>query len=351
MLKFGKKKLIAVSLVLSMSLGHNDNSEAIVPMADVANLAENIAGNIQDMQTWAKEKALMMMEMDMEAMMEEMSVDNTNNAMSNMIIRTGAATEEVQNLEVAEMTEPDKDACNTIAVQASLNDALCIAADKVRDKTEETLEKNADFTAIPSEQIQKQKEIASEFVEKCLELQDKTVDEENPMATSMCLRASILTGGSTIDTYDAQQSEAVSQYIQLITGPIPSTKKTGTLEKDSNSRNMTLIGEMRKEAFRSMVSTSLHEIASLRTSPGGVEMSPLHNMTRFNKDRFGKIDWMATIQNVNPDKKNDVLPSEIMRKMAVMDSFMVHLSLMQYKQQLRIEALQAASLSLASNPL
>lgn len=351
MFKKSKLTILAYSLTICLGLSQTPKSEALIPTTDVAGLAESIAANIQALHQWAEQKSMMMMEMDMMAMMEELSVDNENNAISNVIVRTGAAMQEIQNLEVIEQSIPDKDSCRTIAVQVSLGDALCVVADKIAEKTDERLEKNSGFNKPSSKQIKERNQIAKDFVEQCLELQEGIRDPETPIKKSMCLKASILTGGSTIDTYDPNQEKAVNKFIELIAGPIPTIKETGTLSNSGASQNKKLIQEMRKEAFRALVDTSLSEVAGMRTSPNGTELSPLHHLSEFDKTRFGSVDWMATLQNVNPDKKNSVYPSEIMRKMAVMDSFMVHMTVLQYKQQLRIEAIQAGHLALDVEPL
>ena len=59
----------------------------------------------------------------------------------------------------------------------------------------------------------------------------------------------------------------------------------------------------------------------------------------------------AVHKNKASDDGKNVFPSEIMRKIAVMDAFLVHMSVLQFKQQLRMEALMAAQLALEINPL
>jgi hypothetical protein len=79
----------------------------------------------------------------------------------------------------------------------------------------------------------------------------------------------------------------------------------------------------------------------------------------FAADRWGggeqAIDSILTMQNANAEKTSDVTKrtndTQVIRKIAIMEAFQTYLAVEQYQQQLRMEALQAALLSIEVNPL
>jgi hypothetical protein len=345
-----KTKLWLVAGYLSLAISAPAN--ALIPVTDIANLAENIAGNIQDMYNWVEQKRLLLMQMDQVGISSEMDIDNTNNAIANVIVRTGKATQEVQNIEILEKSAPDKDAPGTIAVQAMNKEASCFSADRVVSQLDSFHTKNGNYSSNPSEQQKQAKEIAKKIVTECEVLQDGVVDPKNPLATSLCTRADILLGGRGA-TYTADESKAAEKMAELIVGPTPLIKTSSGFEGADEAKRQILQSEMRKEGFRATAYTSMAEIRAINESPDRVNHSTpsvLETLEQFDNERFGSADWLATIQNVNPEKKNSVYPSEVIRKMAVMDAFLVHMSLLQYKQSLRAEALQAADLAYTLNP-
>jgi hypothetical protein len=356
---FGSPKLktmIAIAIT-SAGISYSSNSSAIISFTDYAALVENSAGNIQDMYNWAQEKALTMMEMELTSTLEGLSIDNMNNAIANVISRTGAATQEVQNLEVLEKSAPDKDACATITLQILGKDAECATAEKSSQAIKKAQAKHANYSSGGSAYKDETKKLVEKVVQDCEVLQDPSLEmnDENLLASSMCADSGLLTGVTLDgDTLNPDQEKAAALYIDLVTGVEPTFKKSSLLQDDSASYNKMLVSEMRRESFRSIVITSLNEIKAMRTSPGidsEADPSPMQLLQEFDDDRFGDADWMAELQNVKASSKNSIYPSEINRKIAVMDAFSVHLDLLQYKQSLRMEALINGLLALEVDPL
>jgi hypothetical protein len=345
------KHLIACSLLFWCA-----NSQAALVSIDPAVLGEAIASNVQNMMNWAKEEGLKKLQMKMQSQLTGSEIDAENAAATNIITRNGKAMEDVQNLDVKEQAEPDKDAAATLAVQKNTQETRCDTVNTISKKTNKHTKKHADFTSNGPEQTVKRRTAIDDFITTCEGLQEPGED----MSNSPCLKGSLLTGGSTIDTYDEKQQVAVDQYIELVAGVTPTVKSSSEYKNASKSiKNSVLIKEMRPEAFRSLVHTSLQEVAAMRGSPKNQNAagrpSPLHNLTKFSDDRFGNKEWLKMVQAVHKNKASDdgknVFPSEIMRKIAVMDAFLVHMSVLQFKQQLRMEALMAAQLALEINPL
>lgn len=354
--KVFKKKLISTAM-LSCCMFYTPFASALLPTTDVGNLMEALAGNIQQSASWAQEKSMLMYKMDLSSMLEELSVDNTNNAISNLIIRTGAAKEEVQNLDVMEKSIPDRDAADTLTTQVLEKNADCASSIKTNEKVNKSLEKNCKFDVPEKAQIKDRKKIVSKFIADCESLVDDSITnkDENKIDKSMCLKASILTGGTTYDTYTKDEEKAVNQYIKLIAGVAPALKNSHKYKDSKNAHNDVLIKEMRREAVRSLVVSSLTEIANNRAmsseNSNNPLMSKLNALTDFVHKRYQNEHWLKTLENVDHGEKNSVMPSQTIRKLAVMDSFLAHMSVLQYKQQLRMEALQSAQLAITADPL
>ncbi|WP_137297114.1 hypothetical protein [Psychromonas sp. SP041] len=353
-MKFIKSKSTLLYAALTLStIGYSSSSFALIPTTDAANLTENIAGNIASAYSWAEQKAIMMADLDLQSMLSELGIDNDNNAISNMIVRSGSALEEIQNIEIIEQSIPDKDATSTISLQAMKSTAQCSAQSEAETDMDDHVEENCQFMTDVADQIELRQDIVDDFIEECESLidTDNLGDDEEPINKTLCVRSSILVGAGTLDTYTYDQASAVKQFVRLVTGVRPTLKQSGKHSEDS----AVLINEMRKEAVKGLAFSSLNEIALMRTSSttSGTSplMAPLHIISDFDEDRFGSTSWMATLQNVDEDNKNSVYPSEVLRKVAVMDSFLVHMSVLSYKQQLRMEALEATGLAIKINPV
>jgi len=347
-----KQKAIAMAVMISLGIPYSQKAEASVVVTDPGNFLENLAGNIQDAANWAEEKSTMMFSMDLDALLAEMMVDNDNNAISNLIVRTGAALEEIQNIEILEMSIPDGDAADTVTLQVLEESATCSSAIGASEEAKERLSEHCQFEMDLGEQITVTEDIITNFVAECTALGESSGEEgDTGINKTTCTEATNILGVGTLDTLSHSESESVKKYIQLVAGVTPSIKKSYKFEDGSKLKNKELIKEMRLEAVRSMVQTSLSEIAFMRIGGDEVKFSPLHLLSQFDEDRYGSTKWTSSLANVDPDSKNSIMPSEILRKMAVMDSFMVHMSVLSYKQSLREEAINATRLAVVVEPL
>lgn len=323
------------------------HTKALVPVTDYPILIENIISNTQALYNWAEEKSLKMMEMEMQGLLQEMSIENQNNATANMTVRLGNVAQDIQNKEIEEMAQTDSDSSSTVVARLQQEAAACYAKKSSRRRGREVLATNTAFTAPMAVQMEAVKKFNDELVEACAALSKGDADEL-AMYQTACVDAGILHGSTSMDTLDADQSKAMDRYIELITGGAPELKRAGGYAAGSETQKRVLVEEMRVEALRSLAATSLQEIKSIRQSPNTDtgELSVLHNLSKFNEERYGSVDWLTAVQNTNKDKKNTVMQTELLRKIAVMDAYMSNLMLMQYKQSLRAEALQAALLSI-----
>jgi hypothetical protein len=351
MIKNFKKKTLAICFASIIPF----SSHALIPVTDFANLVENMVGNMDSLYNWSEEKAMKMLEMEADSLMQAMGLDNSNNGMANMIIRTGNAKQEIQNLEIQEQSEPDDDACKTVTNQVLLGQVSCQSVGSVIDDTSKSEEKHANFGRTYQETKVDSANITKKIIDDCSILQDGEFDAENPLKTSNCIKAGIFNGSVSGDSLSQFDQKAADVFVDLITGPVPEYKHSNKFENGSYAQNEHRVKELRQEALRSLANTSLNEIKAIRlsSSESGTTAvpSPLDAMNKFNKDRFLDPSWVASVQNVNPETKNKITPTMIQRKMLVINAFIAHVELEQYKQQLRQEALLAGLLSLEVEPL
>ncbi len=346
-------KKTSIAIFLSAFLPFS--SHALIPVTDYANLVENMMGNMDSIYQWSEEKAMKMMEMEADSLMQAMGLDNSNNAMANMIIRTGNAKQEIQNLEIMEQSEPDDDACETVTGQVLLGQVSCNSVDQVINDTSKSEEKHNNYGKSYNDVKIDASNAAKKIIDDCATLQDGEFDDENPLKTSNCTKSGILSGsigGDSIGEFDQKSAEV---FIDLISGPTATFKQSSKLEDGSHAQNELRVKEMRIEALRSVVNTSLNEIKALRSSTSETDSSavpsPLDTLNKFNEERFLDATWIADVQNVNPETKNKVTPTMIQRKMLVINSFIAHIELEQYKQQLRQEVILASLLSVEIEPI
>ncbi|MNR19130.1 hypothetical protein D3C85_1358980 [compost metagenome] len=157
--------------------------------------------------------------------------------------------------------------------------------------------------------------------------------------------------GAESDLLKPEQVKAANYFKELIIGPTPVFKSSSLLDKESESYKKQAVQEARIEAFRNLAELSFSEVIAMKnTGENGSNPSQLFVLQEFSDQRYGDEKWIAQIMNVDGATKNSVQPPEVLRHIAVMDSFMIHLELIKYKQQLRMEALQAATLALMIEP-
>lgn len=349
-----KKKVLVSCVVLGLSSTYSAPSHAGIPVIDGANLGEAISSNIERAMEWAQETAMHYAGMDLEALLAELSIDNLNNAIGNVIVRSGKTSQDIQNKDILMKSVPDKDGCSTLTTQILNEEVNCQIESKVNSAVRAHAKKHNNYGSGVSDNKVMATVLIDKLYEKCKELSDGEADEDNPLSATMCTNTGLLIGVGSGDTRTEKETEAAAEVIKIITGVVPEFKKSSVLAEGSELQKEQIIEEMKREAYRSAVAASLFEISSLRESPGGGDdaplPSPLEVLEQYNKQRFGSSDWITSVANNAEDTKNSIYGPEIVRKMAAMDAFQVNLGIMKYKQQLRMEALLALSLMYQVDP-
>jgi hypothetical protein len=339
-----KIKKTVLSIVLATSMSMPSMVSATYPTIDYSNLLETITQNYQDMQNWAQQKMIMMAEMDLQAALSSLGIDSQNNAMLNMISRDGKRAQTLQNIEVMEWSVADSDACGTIATQILGKKSESDSKEKREDEKEKAADKNGNFESSIKDWKVAVEKIVDDTIDFCEATVDSSGKELPSMDKSLCLQGGLLTGGNGL-TLSKKDSAAALKIVDILVGATPTYKKSERMIDGSKEKRILQLKEIKVEALRNLARNSLLEVTSMFISDGEI-YSPFENLSNFDTARHGNADWLADIANVSVERKNSTYISEITRKMAVMNAFLVHMELKKYKQQLRVEGLHAAMLAL-----
>jgi len=368
-----KKTLIAAALLSYFS--YVPTSSAIVlPSIDIAVLTETMAGNIQELKNWMEQKAMMKINMELESVYSAMGIDNDNARSAQEINAAQTAEQKKAELQALKESAPTNNACTTLGTQAMGAAVSCDAANMLKSSSSASSAKRSGFSSTPTDVKKIEDKINKEIVDDCSQLVDgdvlesykkiisdadvsKTGAQLTPadlLALSKCMQPSEFMGsggGENGDLLKPDQVKAAKYFKELIIGPTPKFKSSSLLDKESESYKKQAVQEARIEAFRNLAELSFSEVISMKdTGENGNNPSQLFVLQEFSNQRYGDEKWVAQIMNVDGATKNSVQPPEVLRHIAVMDSFMIHLELIKYKQQLRMEALQAATLALMIEP-
>ena len=342
-----------------------------VPTLDYSNLTEAITSNISELKRWAEEKAKMAMEMDLEAMLTKMAITNLNNGYANMIARLTHSSQEIQNQEIAEQMAVDPDVCGNVASAIYTEQTDCYISDMAKQKAHQISTDSSRYDLGPAQQDAHRKAVTKKVLDTCTQL--STVDtteltEDQAAMYSQCVQAGSLIGAGTDSTYTETEQKAAEMQIRLLTGPVPEAKNSNRMSKTSTGYVRTRLAEMRKDAFKSLAVGSLSEIASIRYSPGpSAPLSTLSEYENFIKDRKDP-EWItrvggATVKGEEESSsesgsegseggaKKISYRTELLKKMTIIELKQTELQLEQFKHQLRLEGLNAAMLSIMTDPL
>lgn len=370
-LKNTKKTALAVALASYFCYVPASNA-IMLPSIDVAVLTETIAGNIQALRNWVEEKTMMRMGMDMESVNAAFGIDNENANAAKQIYSENEARADESRRTALINSKPTNNACKTLANQAMGAAVSCDAEQSLKKSTSASAGKRAGFSSTPTEVKEIEKAIIKETVDTCSLLQDEAVAAEyrqlrsqsihgqgsaelkpaDLLAMSKCLNPGLLVGtGLTESTFMPEDKVAAEHFKELIIGPVPTFKSSSLLDEKSDAYKKQAVNEARIEAFRNLAELTYSEAIAMRDGgTDGTNPSELFVLQNFSDERYGNKEWMSQIQNSDEPTKNEVQPPEVLRHIATMDAFMVHLDLIKYKQQLRMEALQAATLALMLDP-
>lgn len=294
------KKIKATMLSLAISTGlamSPSPANATLPTVDPANLAENIVGNIQDAANWVSESGLMTMAMEMESMYSQamMQLDGMLGMVE--IQKSLKLEEEIHNLWVKEINEPDPMAAKDCAVQAVGEAVECHTVDTVVANLDKDQAETANFTDDPEEAKERTENKIKDIIDKCENLLHGTPDaEKSNLSKSYCLNGGLLGGAGVGAAYNKDQKDATQEIINIIAKPGTEYKTSNSLPEDSADQAAVRIEEMRLLAIRNMAISSLQTVAGVRSSAS--ENASMQTSTQlsiledFDNERWGDPEWI-----------------------------------------------------------
>jgi len=340
--------VLVLALALGIGLVLTSPARAQYLVSDVANLTETISASYHALQSWMEENVLMQKAMDQAGMNTSLEVDSINNAMANMIVRQGATSEEIQNLQVLQESMPAQDACEAVTLSVNLEDVICGVEDEVVEASDRQIDRLN--TLEMTEEGQIDAHIRTSVGELLAECQDMSTTDG--MGTA-CLETQDLLGGS-IPTLTEDQARSTEAQIALLIDPVPdrmvNPRQNQALTEEQRLEGMRVLG------LKSLASNSMLMVRAERLSVDG-QPSRLQLLKTFAEEHFGTAagaDFLAVMTNTHEDKTESLskqsTPSQVMRSMAVMDAFLVYMDVLKYEQQLRMEVLQAGLLAVTVEP-
>lgn len=310
-----------------------------MPSIDAPNLGAALLENLRVMFENEEYRSMFMDKLDFNAMLEEMNTDNENNAWANVIVRSGAAKQGVQNLELARKTEPGVMVCE---IDAALIKEDCFAQDSQRDMEDEDLlyitEQEAKKTGSKGVSIQtimsriignaetaRPKQYASS------KLENKDMSIPNPLSAQYLI-------GSVGDTLilSPENLKYTIDYIDLLAPPYVSSyrdKKLLTLNKVYHAKELS---KMSKKSFPRRV---LQKLLSKRMMDGS-NTSELYRMQEIAKYNFSNPNSLETVAAKIALSELDSADA-IWRNMAANKAFSSDLALKKFKSSLDQEAMES----------
>lgn len=349
-------KLIA-TIAVSGSLVFSGYSQAFgLPTIDIANLSENIASNIQAAYQWSEEKMISLSQMDLQSMLSGYEIDSMNNAMSNVVVRVNKALEDTYNQKIVEMAKPDRDACKNLSVRLTMDDILCaMSTEKAATASARMAAVKANAassTSAGSHQTYVAKEIEA-LHSTCMSM---AIGSGKNMLESECARIENVTQGPTVNdsaTNRAKAKKASQQAIAAMTNQQIPRKTTNPDLPDTVVTHAAVANDIRYLGYKGIAIDSLNQVNSMIQVADGMEgaPTPMEALNKFDADHWGSTDWMQEISNTSATKLSDpVSETELLRKMTTMSAFSIHMQMLEYENQMRMERLAAAQLDLKIDP-
>ena len=343
------KKSVLLS-VLGVSLLTNPTSSfAVIPATDYANLGQSIVNNLQDMADSEAWQAIYKSMMDQAASFASMSVDNKNNVWSNVIVRQGAATQEVQNIELVKMSTPAFNSEKTLGLSISVycNEGSEVASKEADDKSYVST-KEAQALKMEGKNVKTFQDTQNEIIDRfnggegvCASPSD---DSSKETIESAINPRALISESPDNESLSPKAEQAIYDYIDLVAPPYVSSY----LDKSrSEKADETLkIGNAELEVFHSFPRTMLLKLMSKRSITNSrTGLSEITTLSEFSDQHYGG----GSSSNSNISGKimlsNLAVPSVVWRNLAVMKAFQVHMAVLKYKSSLDQEAIMAFNLA------
>lgn len=354
------KILAPFALAACMGLSTPSNATpAGATVADPINFGAAVHENIQMAVNWGKEKAMTLAEMDLDTVLSMMQMDSMYNGFANLISRTGAALQSIQNLEIAEMLSPDVNICGNVSYSLYTSEIGCAVEDEAYGKVYKSSVNKVMFSFIEDDYDTFIQERTENLVVGCSMLStvdpdDPDIDQRTALQYSECFQAGKIFGaGVSGGTLTSIESAALDKAIEIMVDPTPDEKRSGRLLPGTPEYNKAVVEESSNSLAKIMAIASLHEIKSWVDGPekadGTVMASKMATLEAWADDK--DANWVARvaggkIKGAGGGSDTSMYPSEIARSSLEIQRWTAVLQLEQFKQQLRAEGLEAMQLAI-----
>lgn len=255
-------------------------------------------------------------------------------------------TQEIHNLGVAERAVPDRDVCRNLHHSEQFRSAAATAAAQRRTTTvtQGNLHRAAMFgDRNAADQARDNRTQIDQIVGWCAASE-----------TGACVDPTVLTETAAVGGARAEERRvAANLQVQLLTG-VQAVPKPRAVDVQSADSRVLAVDVLRREAVRSLAAASLAAVAAETTPGPDGAPPPMAAYQAFVAERFGSPAaerWLLEVANAGDAGSEDVMPAEVLRKVAVLTGFSAHMDVEFYRQMLRIEALTAALVALEAEPL
>lgn len=357
------KALAAAMLSATLVIGSGSftqTAHAQIPVTDVAGLMQAIQNGIMR----AKDSQIMQMfeqtKMKLMSLYSELEIDALNNAVGNMIVRTGKAMQDLQNMDQLEKSMPAQDICDTIDMSVKLEDMICnMESQAFRDnqrnadsKAMSAGKKSMECTAGVCKMVDRaptveeltsfNARVAKKLITEC-EVLAKATGED------VCASTGLLVNPPP-QAATTEQYKAMKNQIDLAVNPIiPMPQTDASMEgiRGTAAHYRSLAVDQRATNFRESLRSVLNHNMMLQhgtmEEDGTRQLGEVFLLDKFLGDRVGNQQWLCEIANACPggDKAPHVAPAELERRKTQMDAVQMYIAVQQYKSTLRIEKILA----------
>lgn len=352
----------------------SQKADAMIPIVSPAELAQMIQDGFQRAMESEMMKALQESGLEASSLFAEMEVDTINNGFSNMIVRTGKAMQDMQNMEQMEKSMPAQDVCDTAQLSTDVEEATCDMEEAVSEISKATavvrkmtsgkaayvckagaasLEdcKVEERPASPQEINNYNKLKATEVVNECEEISERL---GRNVCTDASLNVTPPSAGIGADEYKAVMR--MNELAANIEEKLPVVSAADAAMKDEHFAKMMYAKDYRKTYFKNAFLSYLnnHTLLTHGTLKGGTErkMGEVQGLDNFMRARIGNDQWLCEIANTcqGGNEAPYVGPDELDKRVAQMDAVLLFITLQQYKSSLRIERILAETALIHLDP-
>lgn len=386
--KMISRKFFSVTTAAAL-LTFSSTSMATYPTFDGANLIEAVTLNVESISARVEKAIQEKIKRELEKV-TAINQEESENAKEMSRIKAEQDLETAsKNFDLARAFKP-VDVCKTIAEQrvaervkiqvlsrygAVDSDDDCMPTEKDPQNQKISREVAATYEE-PSKQSEKRAKKVDTLIELCsvegmLKEDDSSDGSDEGIASvsdlvrkSWCFDASLM-GQTNISAYDKSQYLAARNQVDVLVDPVPKQKASSTFNLSTQSGKEAILKSLRKDMLLNVSKRVLHDYVDMKSPinyfgdnvEDSVYLSEMQRLEQFVLGRYLDPDWIRKVSNTHPDKNTEAgkelsySPEQVTRESAIIDGFLAHMAVLQYKSMLKQEMLQALIISTQVNEL